>query len=317
MITSRIRLLPNAGPDTLEEEQEDILSSSLGVIFPDDITNQHGDAQNSVVYSSPRFGDVVLTLADPEAESRTLFSHFVWNAGVELGILMEEYGSRTRDDTSRTGYMEKVDWSVKDERVLELGAGTGLAGIISAYMGAREVVISDYPAKEVLANIRNNVSTNIDARRKGEILTTTMKSQQERLDIGPVAVEGHAWGVLDDAFSVGNAHSFTRLLVADCLWMQHQHRNLLLSISRFLSPAPEARAWVIAGFHTGRAKMRGFFEKSLLDDKDINLEVENIWERNAEGDEREWAWERDGGREDVTGRKRWLVVAILRRKGAS
>src|SRR5438045_7851192 len=73
-------------------------------------------------------------------------------------------------------------------------------------------------------------------------------------------------------FSKLYKHSFTRLLVADCLWMPHQHTNLQRSISWFLNP--DGRAWVIAGFHTGRAKMAGFFSKADL--KMAGLEVERI-----------------------------------------
>jgi predicted nicotinamide N-methyase len=278
MLTDKIRL---SGPES--NDPEDILSSSLGVIFPDDITNQHGDRENSVIYLSPTFGPISLSLADPKGDdNRQLFSHFLWNAGLQLAEFIEE---------------DEGKWVVKGKRVLELGAGTGLASIVAGVKGAREVVVSDYPAKEVLANIRTNVENNVVSRKaKGEG------------GIGEVRVEGHEWGVLDDAFSVANKESFSRILVADCLWMPWQHGNLLKSIRWFLSP--EGKAWVVAGFHTGREKMRGFYDETTL--KDANLEIERIWERNADGTEREWATDR--GIEDVTERKRWLVVAILRRR---
>jgi len=164
-------------------------------------------------------------------------------------------------------------------------------------MGARSVVVSDYPAKEVLANIRTNIDVNIKPRR-------------EKVEgVGEITVQGHEWGVLEVDFAVENKESFGRILVADCLWMPWQHRNLLKSIRHFLSK--DGKAWVIAGFHTGREKMRRFFEEGML--REVGLEVERIWERNAEGNEREWATDR--GREDVTERKRWLVCAVLRRRG--
>jgi hypothetical protein len=72
----------------------------------------------------------------------------------------------------------------------------------------------------------------------------------------------------------------------------------------------DGKAWVVAGFHTGRAKMRGFYEESAL--MEAGLEIEKIWERNADGAEREWVVDR--GIEDVTERKRWLVIGILRRR---
>jgi nicotinamide N-methyltransferase len=278
MLTDKIRL---SGPES--NDPEDILSSSLGVIFPDDITNQHGDRENSVIYLSPTFGSISLSLADPQGDdNRRLFSHFLWNAGLQLAEFIEE------DDTR---------WVVKGEKVLELGAGTGLAGIVAGLKGAEEVVISDYPAKEVIANIRMNVENNVEPRKE--------KTEGQ---IGNVRVEGHEWGILDDPFSVENRETFSKILVADCLWMPWQHTNLLKSIRWFLSP--DGKAWVVAGFHTGREKMRGFYEERALEE--AGLEVERIWERNADGSEREWVTDR--GIEDVTERKRWLVVAILRRR---
>ncbi|CZR54338.1 probable NNT1 Putative nicotinamide N-methyltransferase, has a role in rDNA silencing and in lifespan determination [Phialocephala subalpina] len=281
MLTDKIRL---SGPET--NDPEDILSSSLGVIFPDDITNQHGDATSSVIYLSPLFGPLTLSLADPQGQdNRRLFSHFLWNAGLQLAEFIEE----GKDDQGR-------HWNVKGEEVLELGAGTGLAGLVAGLTGGRRVAISDYPAKEVLENIRANVERNVPPLRS------------KFPGIGEIEVQGHEWGVLDDKFSKSNEGRFGRILVADCLWMPWQHLNLLKSISHFLKE--EGKAWVVAGFHTGREKMRGFYEEEKL--RELGLEIERIWERNAEGVEREWVTDR--GIEDVTRRKRWLVCAILRKR---
>ncbi|KAG0646955.1 Elongation factor methyltransferase 7 [Hyphodiscus hymeniophilus] len=280
MLTDKIRL---SGPDA--NEPEDILSSSLGVIFPDDITNQHGDRENAVIYLSPTFGSITLTLADPQGEdSRRLFSHFLWNAGLQLAEFIEE---------------DSAQWSVKGERVLELGAGTGLAGIVAGLMGAETVVISDYPAPEVLANIGANIKRNVTSRAEKDRVVPDMR------------VQGHEWGAFndEDGFCEKEREGFDKLLVADCLWMPWQHANLLSSIQWFLKGS--GRAWVVAGFHTGRAKMKGFYDEALL--KQMGLEIESIHEKNADGSER--AWVEDRGIEDVTERKRWLVVAVLKRRG--
>ncbi|KAG4432434.1 hypothetical protein IFR05_012092 [Cadophora sp. M221] len=291
MLTDKIRL---SGLET--NEPEDYLASSLAVIFPDDITNQHGDHESSVIYLSPSHGSLELTLADPQGEdSRKLFSHFLWNAGVQLAEFIEEGRSILGADGEAA---DTEAWSVKGKRVLELGAGTGLAGVMAGLEGAERVIISDYPAQEVLKNISANVERNVTSRKVKSPTT-----------IAEVEVQGHEWGVLDDAFSVENKGSFNSILVADCLWMPWQHGNLLKSIEWFLKDG-EGRAWVVAGFHTGREKMKGFYEADAL--KKAGLEIDRIWERNAEGFEREWI--EDRGVEDVTERKRWLVVGILKKR---
>lgn len=43
-------------------------------------------------------------------------------------------------------------------------AGTGLASIVSVLAGAEQTVISDYPAPELLTNIKVNVKRNIPAQ---------------------------------------------------------------------------------------------------------------------------------------------------------
>ena len=80
--------------------------------------------------------------------------------------------------------------------------------------------------------------------------------------------------------------------------------------------APGGKVWVVAGFHTGRAIVAGFFETAVNN----GLEIERIYERDLnsgteDGKEvrRDWVPEREG--EGPENRKRWCVVALLRRKG--
>lgn len=153
-------------------------------------------------------------------------------------------------------------------------------------------MISDYPAPDVLANLDKNIKENIPSD-----LTSR------------VTVEGHEWGNLTSPFACGRKHAFTTIIAADCLWMPWAHRALAQSMSHFLSDTSRARVFVAAGFHTGRAKVVPFWHVA----REEGLEVECIEEVDVDGNRREWMEERDGGREDVTGRKRWLVVARLKR----
>jgi EEF1A N-terminal glycine/lysine methyltransferase len=154
-----------------------------------------------------------------------------------------------------------------------------------------KVVLSDYPAPVVLENIRRNAKSAIP---------TKLASRY--------SVEGFEWGDLESAFAKKYANHFNRIIAADCFWMPSQHFNLVHSMLHLLKKDVSSRILAIGGFHTGRSKLAGFFDIAIEE----GLEVDEIFEEDIEGTRREWLRERDGGREDVTARKRWLVVAILK-----
>jgi hypothetical protein len=95
--------------------------------------------------------------------------------------------------------------------------------------------------------------------------------------------------------------------------MPWEHESLAKSMLHFLAETPEARILCIAGFHTGRAKVAPFFEEVVPQQ---GLEVEEIYEMDADGKRRPWAKERDGGTENIGERKKWLVLARIRRRVA-
>ncbi|KAF1986833.1 hypothetical protein K402DRAFT_393460 [Aulographum hederae CBS 113979] len=298
MLPSLVRLLPRAS----EPDPEDIFTSSLGLIFTDDTQCQHGGLDAQVIYKSRKFAkDITLTSAEPEGEiERRKFAHYVWNAGILMGELVGGRPGRVESDDmsledDRDWWLSETEqkaWDVAGETVLELGAGVGLGGILSALAGASEVAITDYPAPTILEALKTNIAFNLPekARRK-------------------TILAGHTWGSLQDDFSREHRGTYTRILAADCLWMPHEHHNLARSMLHFLSPADEARVLVLAGFHTGRSNLAPFFEEVVPDE---GLKVEEIWECDIDGKRRDW----DPLREEEAGgeRNKWLVVARLRRR---
>lgn len=128
-----------------------------------------------------------------------------------------------------------------------------------------------------------------------------------------ISIEPHEWGKLDDQFAAQNKGVFTRIIAADCFWMPEQHINLAKTMQWFL--APGGTVWIVAGFHTGRTIVAGFFETVLAN----GFELEFIFERDLvsrleDGKEirREWQPVRDG--EGPENRRRWCVIAALKRK---
>ena len=124
-LSSLVTVIP---PDRADEP-EDIFASAPGFLFTDDLTNSHGAPESTIQYNNKRFGKIELQTADPEGEQeRTLFSNYLWNAGLKLGELI-----------SNAEQQEDSRWNVEGERVIELGAGVGLGGIISTLAGAQQV----------------------------------------------------------------------------------------------------------------------------------------------------------------------------------
>ncbi|ROV92730.1 hypothetical protein VSDG_06544 [Cytospora chrysosperma] len=310
-LTSRITLTGALG-----EDPEDIFGSSLGVIFPDDVMNQHGDSDHGLLYKSPHLPRPLhISLAAPDGdEDRRLFSHYLWNASLLLAELVEAGTLGLEPEQGQQGQQQHgppaAHFDVAGLDTVELGAGTALPSLLAALLGARRVLVTDYPAPAVMANLRANVARNA----RPDMAPLSPGDAAAAVPDVEVEVGGHAWGDLDTALAAGGRHAFDRVLVCDCLWMPWQHGDLLRSIEWFLKEEEDddgARCWVVAGFHTGREKMRGFFEEGRL--AEVGLEVERIWERDCDGVEREWAWDR--GYEDPVGRKRWLVCAVLKRRG--
>ena len=99
------------------EQPEDVYSTSVGLLFPDNIRTFHGDPGREITYLSKRFGDIKLTLADPlNQEDRTLFAHYIWNAGIQMAEFISQASDATKPERDSR-------WSVEGESVLELGAG--------------------------------------------------------------------------------------------------------------------------------------------------------------------------------------------------
>lgn len=117
------------------------------------------------------------------------------------------------------------------------------------------------------------------------------------------------WGDFSSDFASSHQGCYTRVLAADTLWLVSEHNNLAKSMEYFLSTANSARVLLIAGFHTGRAKISAFFEEAVPKN---NLEVEHIFEMDANGRRR--TWDADAAEEPVGERKKWLVIARLKRK---
>ena len=307
-----------------------IFAAHAANLFLDEERCSHGHAGGAVFYDAAHLGDIRLGLPDTAgaASEQGLYAHFVWNAAVLLaeliggaGRLRREAARRRAERAASSSLLSNDDaleaafwarnWDVTGTSVIELGAGvfspltsqpaascptnsciglgTALPSLVAARVGAARVVATDYPAPELLRVLQVNATSNRSAAAEPT-----------------VAIHAHEWGEIRDAgFAQANKNAFARVLLADVLWLPAQHAALRRSVQHFL--APGGRAWVAAGFHTGRATVADF----LAGSGDGGLCLEVAWEVDVNGRVRRW--EADRTEEGVGEARRWGIVAILKR----
>ncbi|PSS37996.1 hypothetical protein PHLCEN_2v179 [Hermanssonia centrifuga] len=141
--------------------------------------------------------------------SHPLWGHYLWNAS-----------------RSFASYLDAHPDLYRDRLVLELGAGGGLPGLVTAKNGAKSVFVTDYPDAVLIKNLEHNVERNISPQ-------------------GCVRVQGYIWGQsLDPIFQVQRIDSddrgFELVIMSDLIFNHSQHDALLKTAELALKPAPSS-----------------------------------------------------------------------------
>ncbi|SPC67028.1 related to NNT1 - putative nicotinamide N-methyltransferase [Ustilago sp. UG-2017b] len=243
-----------------------------------------------------------------------LFAHHQWDAGLYLADLIAEQSTDSHDSSSEVAHGKKkandfVD--VRGKTVVELGAGTGLPGLVACVMGAGKTVITDYPDPHVIDNLERNLDLALIPRARKERQQNPHYNQAR----GKVEVIRLGWGndeeearVLAESFPSPNddgESGYDVVLAADVLWVSSAHPLLIHSIRKMLKRGRNARCVLIAGFHTGRPAVRRFFvqlaQRAAANDASLEqgrqagivpdweeMRFGGIWERNIDGSQRAW-----------------------------
>lgn len=179
---------------------------------------------------------VTLVYRIPASGTNKLFAHYQWDSGLVLCRFIHQHTGHRRANPAPF-----LEADVRGVSVLELGAGTGLPGLMSAKRGASSVMITDYPDEGIMSALREGVS---------------------RAGMGDVAsVVGLDWADKSSLERIHASHAdgFERILGADLLWLSSSHAALLNAIHTLLSHSPSARCILLSGFHTGRRALSHFF----------------------------------------------------------
>ncbi|GAA5923695.1 hypothetical protein JCM3775_000475 [Rhodotorula graminis] len=184
------------------------------------------------------------------------YSSFVWNASI---LLADKIAAK--------------EIEVEGKRVLELGAGLGLPGLVAAHVGADLVVLTDYDEPAALDDT---------ARAVDEALPVAL---QRKVHVVP-----HTWGPRIDSL-LSLAPSYDLVLVAECVWSPSLHASLVDSLRALLSASPHATVCFSAGFHSGRKHVASFLAAAA--DAHIVPVNEKDWvELSVDGAARAWEWRR-------------------------
>lgn len=148
---------------------------------------------------------------------------------------------------------------IRNKRVLELGSGVGLCGLVAYHLGASQVVLTDGDTS-VLENLRFNISQNVYERETKEepIITCTQL----------------IWG--RDAQSILARHQQPQVIIAaDCLYMKASVKPFWWTVDQLLDPDGVLVYTMIAsstappGMVLQVAKEHGFSRKEVA--KDVYL----------------------------------------------
>ncbi|ODV92724.1 hypothetical protein CANCADRAFT_1320 [Tortispora caseinolytica NRRL Y-17796] len=130
-----------------------------------------------------------------------LWGHLLWNAGKSCARYIDRHSDRL----------------CAGKTVLELGAGAGVPGLVSA-ITASNVVLTDYPDPDLIANLNENV-----AFMSADI--------QKRLKVC-----GLIWGnEVDEIVAANNGNKFDLVILADLIFNHTEHDKLLRTIERTIS----------------------------------------------------------------------------------
>ncbi|KAK2766386.1 nicotinamide n-methyltransferase [Colletotrichum kahawae] len=181
------------------------------------------------------------------ASGRVLTLHLVGYSPTEAHHLWN--GSRVVSD-----YFEADPSRVRGRTMLELGAGAGLPSLTAGILGAKRVVVTDFPDVEIVQTMQKNVDEAGDLE-------------------GVVVPVGYVWGAdvvpLFEALGGGEGERFDVLVLADLLFRHAEHGKLVDTIEKALARRRDA----VAGFVVEQVVDKRM-EKPLFENDPGDLEVQ-------------------------------------------
>ena len=208
---------------------------------------------------------------------KSLTLHLVGSSPTEGHLLWN--GSRIISQ-----YFEDHPHEVRQRCVLELGAGAGLPSLTCAILGARKVVVTDFPDPDLVDNMRKNI-----------LECEHIPSVQDNAKDPVIVAEGFVWGAdpthLLAHLQPAGESKFHVLILADLLFRHSEHGKLVSTIEETMHRRPDSKAYVFFTSYRPwlRHKDMVFFdiarERGFIVDKILEEKLDKPMFENDPGDE--------------------------------
>ncbi|KAK3186258.1 Protein N-terminal and lysine N-methyltransferase efm7 [Lecanicillium sp. MT-2017a] len=189
-------------------------------------------------------------------------AHHLWNGAKIVSDYFE-------DDPSR----------VKGKTVLELGAAAGLPSLVAGILGAKKVVMTDFPDPDLIINMQKNIDEcDATVEPQGQIASA-------------VETTGFIWGgdpvpLLErlqpdsKATSDESAPRFDVLILADLLFRHNEHGDLVKTIRETMRRSRDSAAYV---FFTSYRPWKRDLDMRFFDvAREAGFEVVHVEERKLD-----------------------------------
>ncbi|KAG7093642.1 hypothetical protein E1B28_007305 [Marasmius oreades] len=279
-------------------DPEEILNSSLNTLYgyqPITLSSSGSLFEYTLHSGGSWSGDnkpstLVLRTPDTRSSNWSLHASSIWASSRYLADHFDELGLPDLIGDKEASQPESSCF-----RLLELGAGAGLPGIVIAKTHQRlRVTISDYPDQQLIETLCENISRN--------------------------AVEGnckaiaYAWGSESNSLCDDGTHPqeptrlFDMIIAADTVWNPDLHCVFIDSLKMLLKRTEGACIHLVAGLHTGRYTLQSFIRAVAQ----AGLVVESAIERELNGcSSRPWNVKK-AEEEDEKERRQWVVWITIR-----